>query len=91
MATHAGAMPIAAMHVGSWMPPSKGASTVPTSGVYNAVKASWSTGPELQMPVASVLPLLLLPPLPVDPPPLLWEQRVLQGTSLSRANEPLKA
>ena len=90
---HAGVMPIAARPAGSWVPLSLGVATVPPSGAFIAVKASWSADTEVQVPVASVLPLLLLllPPVSVDPPPLLWEQRVLQDTSLSGASEPLKA
>ena len=47
-------------------------------------------GPESLAPVASLLLQLLLPPLRVKPPKLLRERRLLQDTSLSGAEMPLR-
>ena len=88
---HAGVIPIAAIPLGAWSTATTGANAGSTSCVSAAVRASWSLGPESPVPVASLLPQLLLPPLPVEPPKLLRERRLLQDTSLSGADAPLKA
>ena len=68
VAKHAGVITGTAIPIGAWSAAATGASAGSTSCASAVMGARWSLGPESLVPVASLLLLLLLPPLPVESP-----------------------